>query len=171
MPFVLGSMPSDGDAIRCWERQCTIWELWDKFYLSQNENCSLGDSISGSSEKLLQGGEVERPGYIEVFNKGADRWKVKRLWLQVKEFSVFLCMGRYMSLGSLKLFTWYTPHPSQASILYFHILSFLRGHHRERLPFDGCWMAGILSFLRLLRLSSSHWRAVMADDCDGLIYW
>ena len=28
--------------------------VWVKFYLGQNENDSLGDSISDSSEKLLQ---------------------------------------------------------------------------------------------------------------------
>ena len=153
------------------KEKCPIWEFWVKFYLSQNENCSLEDSISGNSEKLLQGGEVGRPGYIEVFNKGADRLNVKRLLLQVKEFSVFLCMGRYRSLGSLKSFIWYTSHPSQANILDFHILSFLRGHHRECLQSDGCWMAGILSFPRLPRPSSLHWRARVADDCGVLGYW
>ena len=45
---------------------------------------------------------------------------------QVMEFSAFLCMGRCKSLGSLKSFLWYVPHLSRASILYFHILSFLR---------------------------------------------
>ena len=33
------------------------WELWIKFYLGQNENCSPGDSVSDNSEKLLWGGE------------------------------------------------------------------------------------------------------------------
>ena len=33
-----------------------MWELWIKFYLGQNEDCSLGDSTSDSSEKLLQRG-------------------------------------------------------------------------------------------------------------------
>ena len=42
------------------EKNCTIWELWVKFYLGQNEDYSPGDSISDSSEKLLQrgGGKV-----------------------------------------------------------------------------------------------------------------
>ena len=37
-----------------------MWELQVKFYLGQNEDCSPGDSISESSEKLLQrgGGKV-----------------------------------------------------------------------------------------------------------------
>ena len=33
-----------------------MWELWIKFYLGQKEDYSLGDSISDSSEKLLQRG-------------------------------------------------------------------------------------------------------------------
>ena len=33
-----------------------MWELWVKIYLGQNEDCSPEDSISDSSEKLLQGG-------------------------------------------------------------------------------------------------------------------
>ena len=35
-------------------KKCTVWELRIKFYLGENENYSSGDSISGSSEKLLQ---------------------------------------------------------------------------------------------------------------------
>ena len=30
------------------------WELQVKFYLGQNEECSLEDSLSDSSERLLQ---------------------------------------------------------------------------------------------------------------------
>ena len=40
-------------------KTCTMWELWVKFYLGQNENYSLGDSISESSEKLHQSGRGE----------------------------------------------------------------------------------------------------------------
>ena len=37
----------------------TTWELWVKFYLGQNEDYSLGDSLSDSSEELLwRSGEV-----------------------------------------------------------------------------------------------------------------
>ena len=37
-----------------------MWELWVKFYLGQKEDYSPGDSISDSSEELLQrgGGKV-----------------------------------------------------------------------------------------------------------------
>ena len=34
--------------------RCTVWEMWIKFYLGQNEDSSPGDSISENSEKLLQ---------------------------------------------------------------------------------------------------------------------
>ena len=35
-------------------KRCTMWELWVKFYLGQDECCSQGDSPSDSSERLLQ---------------------------------------------------------------------------------------------------------------------
>ena len=38
------------------KKRCTTWELWVKFYLGQNEDCSLGGSLSDSSERLLQSG-------------------------------------------------------------------------------------------------------------------
>ena len=40
-----------------------------KFYLGQNEDCSLGGSISDSSERLLQSGSGGRPIY-KVLVKG-----------------------------------------------------------------------------------------------------
>ena len=40
-------------------KKCTIWELRVKFYLGQNEDYSVGDSLSDSSEKLLQSGGRE----------------------------------------------------------------------------------------------------------------
>ena len=46
----------------------------------------------------------------------------------MKEFSAFLCMGRRKNLGSLKSFLWYAPQLSGASVLCFHILTFLRAH-------------------------------------------
>ena len=38
----------------CWLRKCTARDLWVKLYLGKNENCSLRDCTSDSSEKLLQ---------------------------------------------------------------------------------------------------------------------
>ena len=38
-------------SFNCWlKRKCTTWELWAQFYLQQNEDFSLGDSTSDSSE-------------------------------------------------------------------------------------------------------------------------
>ena len=45
-------------------RKCTVWELHVKFYLGQNEDCSLGDSTSSSSEKLLQRGGEKFSVYV-----------------------------------------------------------------------------------------------------------
>ena len=42
------------------KKRCTIWELPVKFYLGQNEDCSLGDS---TSEKLLQRERGEKTVY------------------------------------------------------------------------------------------------------------
>ena len=35
-----------------------MWELWVKFYLGQNEDCSPEGSTSDSCEKLLQSGVI-----------------------------------------------------------------------------------------------------------------
>ena len=92
--------------------------------------CQVREAASQVSlRKLLEvGGE---PGYLGVL------WllNVKRLLLmkenqiaQVKEFIAFLCMRRCKSLGSLKSVLWYPPQLSGASILCFHVLSFLKLH-------------------------------------------
>ena len=56
------------------EKRCTAWELQVKFYLGQNEDCSLGDS---TSERLLQRGSGGRSIY-KVFEKGEFK-AIKRL--------------------------------------------------------------------------------------------
>ena len=38
------------------KKWCTTWELWVKFYLGQNEDCTPRGSISESSRRLLQSG-------------------------------------------------------------------------------------------------------------------
>ena len=75
-------------------------------------------------------------------------------------------------LCSLKSFLLYAPQLSGASILYFHIPSFLRVHHQEWLQSDGCWIAGnsLLPWVHS-GLTSSYWRAAVADDYDILAYW
>ena len=47
----------------CWLKRRATWELRIKFYLGQNEDCSLGDSTSESSERLLQRGSGENSIY------------------------------------------------------------------------------------------------------------
>ena len=47
----------------CRLKRCTIWEMWAQFYLGQNEDCSLGDSTSDSSERLFQRGCGGRSKY------------------------------------------------------------------------------------------------------------
>ena len=72
---------------------------------------SPGDSISKDSERTTLRRRGEKPGYIEVLQQRAGSLNIKRLLLingnlisQVKEFSVFLCIG---SPGSLKSFLQY----------------------------------------------------------------
>ena len=47
----------------------TVWELWVKFYLEQNDDCCLGCNISDSSERLLQRSSGGRSIY-KVLMKG-----------------------------------------------------------------------------------------------------
>ena len=68
-PFVLRH-PS-----RCWTvstiaTKSTTWELWVKFYWGQNEDYSLGDSISESSEKLLPRGMGESQYMCDFSERG-----------------------------------------------------------------------------------------------------
>ena len=80
-------------------------------------------------------------------------------------------MGRYKSLGSLNLFLSYAPQLSGASSLCLS--------HPE-LPWGS--PQGVAAVLWLLDgryspswvawgLTNSHWRAIITDDCDILIYW
>ena len=137
---------------RCWLKKniCTTWELWVKFYLGSNEDCSLGDNISANSEKLLWGGKGRSREIQEFCNIEQVIGNVKRLLLnkenqifQVKEFSAFLCMGRCKSLGSLKSFLWYAPQLSGASIqCILLILSLLGVHMWEWGGWSVWWLDG-----------------------------
>ena len=51
-----------------------MWELWVKFYWGQNEEYSLGDNISDSSEKLLQRGREEVNIFV-ILVKGEYMWQ------------------------------------------------------------------------------------------------
>ena len=74
-------------------------------------------------------------------------------------------MGRCKSLGCLKLFLWYVPHLSGDSILYFHILSFLRLTIGEWLQSDGCSMADTLF---LSEFPQAH--QLMLEGCNHWCY-
>ena len=52
--------------------KCTTQELQAEFYLGHKEDCSLEDSTSDSSEKLLQRGR-EKDQYICDFGEGGIR--------------------------------------------------------------------------------------------------
>ena len=43
--------------------RCITWDLWLKFYLRKNEDCSLGDSTSFSFERLPQRGSGGKSTY------------------------------------------------------------------------------------------------------------
>ena len=75
---------------------------------------SLGESISINPEGTALRRQGEEPDYIKVLQQRAGSLSIKRLLLikknqisQVKEFRTFLCMGRFKSLGSLKLILLY----------------------------------------------------------------
>ena len=61
------------------KKGCTIWELPAKFYLGQDEACSLGDNTSDSSENLLQTGSggrsVQSLSHVQHF---ATPWTASR---------------------------------------------------------------------------------------------
>ena len=112
-------------------------------------------------------------GYIGVFQQRASSpERQKDRISQVKEFSAFLCKGRCKSRGSLKSFLWYAPQLSGASILCFHILSFLRAHRWEWLLMAARWQVFFPSWVSS-ELTSSRGRAAIADDCDilRLLIW
>ena len=54
----------------CQLKKDTAWEFRVKFYLGQNEDYSLGDSILDSSEKLFQRGRGEKVSIYVVLVKG-----------------------------------------------------------------------------------------------------
>ena len=141
-----------------------MWELQVKFYLGRNEDCSPGDSVSDSSEKLLWGGKRGRT-YRKVSNKGQVFGKVKRVLIikenqicQAKEFHIFLCVGRRKSLGSLKSFLWYACHLSGASILHFHILSSLTAHQFTILVAETAIDYDVLVYWYGGKYSISQWK-------------
>ena len=88
------------------KKDAQTWELWVKFYLGQNEDSSLGNSISDSSEKILQRGRGGSQ-YIGDFGEGGIQaiilfCRFLRSWVAViamKYFSAFLDIRRYKNLA------------------------------------------------------------------------
>ena len=68
LPSTLGPQPKVTD-VNLKKKQSTTWESQLKFYLGKNEKCSLRDSTSDSSEKLLQRSRREGQ-YIWDFGEG-----------------------------------------------------------------------------------------------------
>ena len=107
----------------------TTWKWRVTFYLvGIFRTSSLGGSFSNNPERTPLRMQREEPGYIEVLQQRAGSLNIKLLikgnqMFQVKEVSIFLCMGRHKSLGSLKSVLSYASRLSGATILYFHILS------------------------------------------------
>ena len=77
------------------ELKCTVWKLWVKFYFGQNEDCSLGESVSDSPENLLWGGQGEL-AYIGILQQKASSWEHQK-WLLIKDIV-------YVKLRNLVLF-------------------------------------------------------------------
>ena len=124
----------------CMGRSCRLKNIHDLkvesyiFYLvGVFRTASLGDNGSVAPERtaLRRGGEES--GYIEVLQQRADSMKIKILMLmkenqisQVKQFSTFLCRGRWESLGSMKyMHLWYMHLSCLGPVSYFLILIFL----------------------------------------------
>ena len=135
----------------CWLKKYSQpkgWELcfiqWEFLGLQAQETKS-----QVTLRELLQGGKF--------CNKGQVSLNIKRLLLikenqisQVKEISIFLCMGRRKSLCPLKLLLSYAHHLSGASILFsYPELPFLRVHPRSgcNLMSIKCLSNGRFSFL------------------------
>ena len=62
--------------------------------------------------------------------------------------------GETQESGLTEIIPGCTPQLSGASIPCFRILSSLGAHHRQRLQSNGCWMVGVLCFLRCSFCSS-----------------
>ena len=95
-----------------------------------SDSCPLSrwrhPTISSNPERTAPRRWGEESGYIEICNKGQVVW-IAKVFLgikenqisQVKEFSVFLCMGRSRSLGSVKSFLSCVSQLSGTRILQF----------------------------------------------------
>ena len=69
------------------KKRCTTWELWVKFYLVQNEDCSQGGSISDSSERLLQSGSGGKSIYKIILSINSRMDKIIHVFTKCNVYS------------------------------------------------------------------------------------
>ena len=154
------------------KKWCTTWELQVKFYWGQNKNCSLGDSTSNSSERLLQRDNGVRSIY-KILVKGMFS-AIK--FLLYKRFSAShkelmppwrdLVLSRYeemQGLGSwnqfLKISTYLktcSPSFPGAQSALLSILNFQGVSKVSSCSSTGRWQMPLLLF--------SHWQMLLATD-------
>ena len=108
---------------------------------------SLGGSISSNPERTALRRRGEKSGYVEVLQQRSGNLNIKSLLLtkenqisKIKEFSTFLCMGRFKRLGSLKSFLSYVSQLLGLVSCIFQILSSLWAHCSACLQF--WWLPG-----------------------------
>ena len=97
-------------------KKCTAWELWVKFYLGQNEPYSLGDSISNSSEKMLERGRGEGQHICDFGEVGVH--VIKHRFLQKVSASL-------MKLSLMFSFPPLFSNSLKSFIIEIHIFQFL----------------------------------------------
>ena len=138
----------------CWlQKRSTIWELWVKFYLGQNEDYSLGDSISDSSKKQLQRGrqkinitydssEVGTCSQVHILTEA--HCSLQGIDVTVNDFSAFSRYEEMQKLGSWNLkISNYRGRP---------VLPFFSEH---RVP-PSFLISTLKSLQRMLKISSSR---------------
>ena len=96
------------------KKRFTTLELWVKFYLGQNEDCSLGSSITDHSERLLQRGSGGR-SILRFWWRGSSIplsthftkgfLLVMRIWCHHKGITASLDMRRCKDWGH-KICSW-----------------------------------------------------------------
>ena len=100
LSFIQISSPSKLSSWKlCQLKRCRTWELRVKFYLGQNENCSLKDSTSGSSEELFYSSSGGKSIYKILVKGSSVQWSanfkrgfllVTRSWCHHEELSTSL---------------------------------------------------------------------------------
>ena len=89
-------------SIMCWNKFCTLWELWVKFYWGKNKTAAQETAFQmalRSCSKEVRGGILQQ----KTGSPNIKRWLLikENQISQVKEFSSFLCMGWCKSLTEI----------------------------------------------------------------------